>query len=111
MARWLLWLDDQANDIDTPNRHPPQGYTAATSSHDAIALVLAKGTPEFMDLDHDLGMLNDGTVDDALRFLTWLQEHAPEPIRYRVHSQNPIGAQRIHAFMKSWRRWWLSQIS
>ena len=53
-----------------------------------------------MDLDHDLG-----GEDTAMVFLHWLaNEYYDAEIEYRVHSQNPNGAQNIVSFMESWKK-------
>lgn len=96
-----LWLDDQLDDPETPERHPPEGFLGARSSEEAKALVRKHGMPEFLDLDHDLG------GDDTARvFLSWLSERYPNgPIpSYRVHSRNVVGAPAIESFMTSWAK-------
>jgi hypothetical protein len=56
-----------------------------------------------MDLDHDLGLTPEGPPDDAMVFLRALEElHSLQRPAYRVHSRNPVGAQRIKSFMDSW---------
>lgn len=65
------------------------------------------GPPEFIDFDHDLGELEPGFEDKAMRFLKWLEgayPYAIDGLDYRIHSANPEGAKNIQAFMDSWRR-------
>lgn len=101
MINWKLWLDDQLDDPETPERHTPERFKGARSTEEAKALVVEHGMPWTMDLDHDLGE-GDRTMD----FLKWLQErypNGPVPIT-SVHSKNPEGALNILSFVSSWRR-------
>jgi hypothetical protein len=100
---WKLWLDDQAYDPDTPNRHSPGEFVAATSTAEALTLILVRGLPEFIDFDHDLG-----GDDTAMRLLRWLERNfyldTLKPFDYQIHSANPIGAANIISFMDSWKK-------
>jgi hypothetical protein len=97
--RWKLWLDDQLDDPATPVRHVPKGagWVGAKSVAEAKQLVEEHGCTEVMDLVHDLG------ESDALELLKWMSERYPAP-EFSVHSRNPVGAERIRSFMKSWAR-------
>jgi hypothetical protein len=94
-----LWIDDQLDDPNTPNRHTPEGFLGARSTDEAITLVEQHGLPEFMDLDHDLG-----GDDRVMIFLRWLSDRYPEgPVpKYRVHSENCVGRPAIESYMSSW---------
>ena len=92
---WKLWLDDQLDSV----RPVPSGYIGAASSEEAIALVDQLGSPEFMDLDHDLG-----GEDNAMRFLRYLSNIVEVPPGYVVHSRNPCGKENIVSFMESWKK-------
>ena len=96
---WQLWVDDQLNDPETPERHTPKGFLGARSSQEAKDLVKARGMPFFMDLDHDLG-----ETDRVMDFLVWLyQEHPDGPVpQFQVHSKNPIGTANIISYLRSW---------
>lgn len=99
LVKWSLWLDDQWDDRETPNRWPPDGFLPARSAKEAIALVTRLGPPSFMDLDHDLGQ------DNCMDFLKWLADNYFEFIpKYNIHSANPIGKKNIESYMESWRR-------
>ena len=98
---WDLWLDDQLDDENCPNRHTPKGFIGAKSSEEAKNLVLQRGLPRHMDLDHDLG------GDDNVRiFLKWLSEdYYPAKIpTFEVHSANVMAGPWISSFIKSWRQ-------
>lgn len=96
---WKLWLDDQLDDgIDC--RKTPEGYLGAKSSRQAYLLVLEFGMPTLIDFDHDLG-----GNDDALVFLKMLYNAGYEPtMLYKIHSANPIGAEKIKSYIESWKR-------
>lgn len=96
---WKLWLDDQLDDSDAPMRHVPNGFIGARSNAEAINLVLKYGTPEFMDLDHDLG------EENVMVFLRWLSMHDYDNVPgYAIHSANPVGRKNIESFMESWKK-------
>ncbi len=103
---WKLWLDDQLDDPETPNRHVPNGFVGAKSSQAAcyeIGFYSYAGPPEFMDLDHDLG--GHDTAMEFLKFLQVLLDKTQEPIpEYKVHSANPVGRDNIISFMESWKK-------
>ncbi len=95
---WKLFLDDQINDPDAPERHTPEGFIGAASTIEAITLVKSLGVPEYMSLDHDLGQ-----SDRSMDFLKWLSNnYTDSPPKYDVHSANPIGRENIISFMESW---------
>jgi hypothetical protein len=98
---WRLWLDDQYDDEEMPFRHPPEGFTPAKTSAEAIQLVEEKGIPFFISFDHDLG-----NGDDAIIFLNWLSEkHYDAPVpHFQIHSANPPGRDNIASKMSSWKR-------
>lgn len=98
---WKLWVDDQLDDPETPNRHIPEGFLGAASTEEAKELVTFKGVPDFMDLDHDLG-----GNDTVMAFLRWLSNTYPDgPVpEYRVHSQNPNGIMNVISYLDSWKR-------
>jgi len=102
---WNLYLDDVRNPGDTWKN--PEEWTVARSSGQAKTLVISRGWPKKMSLDHDLG-----GEDTSMVFLKWLanesldfdvQEFPPLP-EWHVHSANPVGAKNIAAFMNSWEK-------
>ncbi len=97
---WKLFLDDQIDDPSAPDRWVPEGFIGAASTAQAITLVDELGPPEYMSLDHDLGV-----ADRSIDFLKWLSsEYYYNPPDYVVHSANPVGRKNIIAFMESWKR-------
>lgn len=103
---YKLWIDDQLGDPETPTRHTPEGWVGAASVEEAVAIVETYGyPPEEMDLDHDLGP--NETVMEFLSWLSW--EYIDVIPRYKIHSMNPVGVERITSFMESWKRAWQKQ--
>ena len=97
---WKLWLDDQLDNPVTPARHVPNGFIGAKSCDEAIELVRLHGSPEFMDLDCDLG---DGK--DTKTFIRWLAEHYPDsPPEFNIHSANVAEGPNVASFLNSWRK-------
>jgi len=96
---WKLWLDDQLDEV--PRRAVPEGYIGAKSTTEASLLIVSKGLPAVMDLDHDLG-----GEDTAMVFLKWLAEKFPNgPVpEYAIHSENIEGQKAIRSFLDSWKK-------
>lgn len=100
--RDLDWKEVLASGID-----PTKPWVIARNSAEAKAFVLAHGMPTALALDHDLGELEDGTIDTVPDFLKWLaydywtNEPVPE---YTIHSSNPAGCWNMKAFMESWKK-------
>ena len=106
---WSLWLDDQLTDINTPNRWLPKDgngpWLGAPNVEIAKKLVETLGPPCFMDLDHDLGENDLGEIEESIHFLKWLYENYENSCpKYQVHSENPIGRENIHSFMRCWEK-------
>lgn len=98
-----LFLDDLRNP-------PDDSWTVARSMEEAIAIVRANPTIEYMSLDHDLG---DALCEEAgegceepnrkdcvhraaptgMDFLKWVRDNDAWPVhKPNVHSANPVGA-------------------
>lgn len=93
-----LWLDDL--------RPAPDGWTHARTAAEAMAL-LAHGDVEEVSLDHDLGPEEAGP---GYAVAAWIEEAAAfgriPPLRWSVHSANPVGRERMAAALESAERWW-----
>lgn len=107
--KWFLYLDDIRKPRHTYGNHQShndtywKNWTLARSSEEAKQLVLERGMPELMSLDHDLG--GDDTTFVFLHWLTREYWNGTDPApRYRIHSANPEGCVNLEAFMKSWRK-------
>tara|TARA_R100000656_G_scaffold104176_3_gene76329 strand:+ start:4266 stop:4694 length:429 start_codon:yes stop_codon:yes gene_type:complete len=110
---WALWLDD----IRNPSVYfDALGYTMIEEVKDlpvlwardveqAVYFVKSFGTPQFMCLDHDLGVpAYSNTPEKSTKFLGWLANYVNlvKPIPYRTHSDNPEGCKSVVAFLESW---------
>jgi len=88
---------------------PRIDWVVVRNSNEAKAAVLERGVmPDRMALDHDLGFVPGIGLDETPIFLRWLanefwdgQAKIPE---YTIHSANPVGVQRMMAFMESWKK-------
>lgn len=92
---YRLCIDDK--------RFPDQGWVVARTSAAAVSIVARYGMPQEIAFDHDLG---EG--DSVILFIRWLGEELaaktlnfPVDFKYSVHSQNPVGAENIKAWMNS----------
>lgn len=91
-----LWIDDI--------RVAPEGWVWATTSADAIKMILSHSIEE-ISFDHDLG-----GEDTAYRVATLIEERAyqgkiPRMI-WHVHSANPVGERNIRMAMQNADKYW-----
>ena len=90
---WKLFIDDERFPVD-------EGWVIARSSADAIAEIARRGWPSYISFDHDLG--GDDTTKPVVDWLICevldgnYRGAMPD---YYVHSQNPIGRDKILALM------------
>lgn len=113
---WILWLDDirvpyyvihgkkkmgpflkDFEHTDLPTDLSKVFW--AKSGAEAMALTEEFGAPDFMYLDHDLGVTE--TTMDYLKYLT---EKTDSPPNYYIISANQIGSENIRSFMTSWKK-------
>ena len=99
-----LWLDD----IRLP---PDASWTWAKSAHAAIALLRHPPEPiTEMSFDHDLGhtlTYREYTGYDVACVLEELARDSILPrVKWRIHSANPIGRQRIAMALKNADKYW-----
>lgn len=83
-----VYLDDE--------RKTPEGWTRCFTASECIAL-LETGNVEELSLDHDLGPPSAGTGYDVV---VWMEEavftrNFIPPKRTKVHSQNPVGKEKM----------------
>lgn len=80
----------------------------ATTAAEAIAILEAGGIEE-VSLDHDLGPPEAGSGYDVA---CWIEQAAHEgltpPMRWNIHSANPVGMQRMTAALTNADRFWSS---
>ena len=100
---WKLYIDDLRTPLDDT-------YVIARTLKDAQELVLTYGVPMFISFDHDLGMGDDGEIlPSGYDFTKWLVEMdmegtiiIPRGFDFKVHSQNPVGAQNIRQYLRNY---------
>jgi len=101
-----LWLDDQIHDPNTPDRHVPVGWYGCTTAKQAIEYI-STGVVSEIDFDHDLGDEKCGTGYDVAAYIESRAYHQTlDPIKWNIHSANPIGRARIEAAMRSADIFW-----
>jgi hypothetical protein len=84
-------------------------WVIARTTAEAKAIVEARGMPTSLALDHDLGELPTGGIDEVPDFLNWLaceywDGESPIVESYTVHSSNTPGVERIISIMESWKK-------
>lgn len=107
-----MWLDD-IRPVPFPPRDGRYCYPFdenapyelhAINAAQAIAAINT-GEVDFISFDHDLGEGLTG-YDVAKHIEEGAHNGTINPIRYKVHSANPVGSDKIHAAMESaWRAW------
>lgn len=93
---YRLFLDDERFPVE-------EGCVIARSYDEAREIVLRDGVPEFISFDHDLGEGRSGS-DFAHWLVNYLLDHPNVDMTnfsFYVHSQNPVGADRIRNLMNS----------
>lgn len=90
---WKLFLDDERDPVT-------DDWIIARSSREAIDLVKAKGMPDEIAFDHDLG-----GDDTSMKFIWWFIDAHYDgllnigEISYTIHSQNTVGVANIRGLM------------
>jgi len=90
---WKLFIDDERVPVD-------DGWVIARTSADAIAEIARRGWPTYISFDHDLG-----GDDTAMAVVNWMLEQVLDGTyqgtipEFYVHSQNPIGRDKLRARM------------
>lgn len=97
-----LWLDDE-------RPAPDDSYISVSSVEEAIRLLESDdGYITEVSFDHDLGRRKTG-----YDFACWIEEQAHagtlHRLKWDVHSQNPVGRQRVEAALQSAERFWDEQ--
>lgn len=88
--------------IDDLRNAPDSSWVVARTSAEAIEII-AKGIPQVISFDHDLGGL-----DTAMKVVNFIMESVldgalvfPVEFLFTVHSANPVGAENIAAKMNN----------
>lgn len=96
---YSLYLDDE--------REPKtQRDWVIVRSWDAfVEVILEKGIPSYMSLDHDLGEEKSGY--DCVK---WFIDHCiekdvkPSEVEIHAHTANPVGRDNIVGYVESWHK-------
>lgn len=98
-----LWIDD----VRTP---PDETWTWAKTAYEAIGIIIAHQIDE-ISFDHDLGKpyqdiqeLTGYDIAKTIEDLVYLK--SIPPLKWSIHSANPVGWKSIEAAMKSAERFW-----
>jgi hypothetical protein len=93
-----LWIDDV--------RPSPQGWFWVKTYSEAI-LFIKTGKISEISFDHDLGDVSEKTgYDIAVEIEKLSQSGNIMPMRWFVHSANPVGRQKIISAMRSAEHFW-----
>lgn len=113
---YYLFLDDIRNPSDVLWAELPrdQAYDIVRDYHEFVSHIMRNGVPSFVAFDHDLGDEyyeedNDNVLElSGYDCAKWLVEYCDEIGRmfpkYIVHSMNPIGRERIDAYIVNARK-------
>lgn len=102
----FLWIEEYVGREGIEfARRVDQNWVVARDFDEAADIVTAFGAPRWIAFDHDLG--NQSL--SGLEFAKWLAAmemdghlRLPDDFDYFVHSQNPVGAENIRAYMKNY---------
>lgn len=100
-----LWLDDQINDPETPDRWTPPGWHGTTSALEACRLI-NRGVVTEISLDHDLGAgkLSGYIVARFIEKRAFLG--VMDPPLVHIHSANPVGRRNMEAAINAANHHW-----
>lgn len=91
---YKLFLDDERNP-------PDETWVLARTVTEAQELVISRGLPREMSLDHDLG--GESTSMSFVRWLT-CEYFDLGPPKWYIHSANPVGRENLAALLRSWEK-------
>ena len=89
-----LYLDDL--------RPTPEGFDRVYNYEEFVDYLERKGLPDFISFDHDLGEDLSG-YDCAKYLVEYCLEHQLPLPDYQVHSQNPVGKEKIERLLENFR--------
>jgi hypothetical protein len=106
-----LWVDDERDptDPEIQSLYGSKGDELWVKKYDDAISILKTDNVKMISFDHDLGE----DIKDGHDIASWIEEEAYfgriSPIRWRVHSSNPKGSERIMMAMKNADRFWGSR--
>lgn len=103
-----IWLDDQLDDTERPERLTPAGFRGARNFAEFKALIEKSVRDneliEVIDFDNDLG---DGEKEGH-EILTWLSENYPKLVvgetEIKIHSANTVENEAMRKQLESYSR-------
>lgn len=107
-----IYLDDKR----TPDMsgYDPREWTVVRTVVQFIELIAYGHNIEAISFDHDLGEDAQGklleTGYDAIKQWVYFFEPDPSLVEVRVHSANPVGAENIRAYWRSWCKHWAEEL-
>lgn len=113
-----IWLDDQWDDPDAPERQPPRGAWIPVRNWAELEALINITTDKILviDFDHDLGDFYEEDGVKKERDGYWIikklaDEHLGRyPQEVRVHSANPVGRRNIEEFDLNVRKYLLGGV-
>ena len=103
-----IWLDDERNPSDPfiQKEFGAAGGELWVKTPEEAIVLLEQGNVSSISLDHDLGE----HVNSGEKVAKWIEEAAYfgkiEPLEWRVHSQNPVGAKNMFVALSNADRFW-----
>jgi len=102
-----IWLDDI-------REMPPSFDRHARTAAEAIVMLSGRNATE-ISLDHDLGAECNGSGYEVACWIeqaafAWSEDHKAglPPVRWSIHSQNPVGAENMIQALRNADRFWAS---
>ena len=104
MSNYVLFLDDERE----PSLYLLVQHTdvvVCRTYYEAVQLVRQRGMPSHICFDHDLGPHSETGYDFAKWLVdNFMQSGRTDPIRFSVHSQNPVGALNIKTLLDNYNK-------
>jgi hypothetical protein len=106
MSRYSLFIDDER----FPPRNDGRNWVIARDMEDVLMMLRLHGMPAYISFDHDLGD-NTPSGYDIAKMLVDLDMGSdpdfalPPEFEFYVHSQNPIGARNIQAYLDNYMKY------
>jgi hypothetical protein len=92
--------------LDDIRSNPYSDFISIKTAHEAIELIKTNQVTH-ISFDHDLGLPENGTGYDVAKTIEELAFNDQiKPIRWMIHSANPVGRTNIARAMMSAERYW-----
>ena len=111
-----IWLDDQIDNPEYPDRQTPAGWVGVKTALQACRL-LRTGKVSHVSFDHDLGEGTNGPLMSGYIVAKFIEYGAYRHSRgmkygipylsWDVHSSNPVGRENIKRSMLHAQRLWM----